>query len=196
MITSLAEVNKFPIVLIGPPSSGSSVICRQVAKDLSLPFFSDITWAPNKNEMINFTEFIKSTDKYVLKCHAEDLLKFPKLFLDKVYNDESYNIKIIRGNKIEQLASIYIAQIRNTYAYFYSESNLDTYNNQVIKLDKLQLFGCLKRMNKDSAALENLKVSFAKTIVYEDCVYDSNLLVVTPKPENYDELKNMCENLI
>ena len=54
----------------------------------------------------------------------------------------------------------------------------------------------LKRMNKDSAALENLKVSFAKTIVYEDCVYDSNLWVVTPKPENYDELKNMCENLI
>jgi len=194
MIISLAEVNKFPVVLIGPPRSGSSVVCRQLAKDLSLPFFSDVTWSTDKMTLLEFSEFIETTDKYVVKCHIEDLPKYPKLFLNKVYNNESYNCKIIRNNPVEQLASIYLAEIRNTYMY--SESNLDIYSNQIIKLNKYQVLRCLKKMNDYHSKLENTKVSFDKTFVYENHVYDSNLTVTTPKPENYDELKNMCELIL
>lgn len=194
MIIQSEEVNKFPVVLIGPPRSGSSVVCRQVAKDLNLPFFSDVTWSPDKNNFVEFSKFIESTDKYVVKCHIEDLPKYPKLFLDKVYNNESYNIKILRNNHVEQLASIYLAEVRN--AYMYPESNLDIYNEQVIKINKYRVLQCFKKMNGYHSALENTKVLFNKTIFYEDYDYDSNLTVVTPKPKNYDELIDMCELVI
>lgn len=195
MITSLSEVNKFPVVLIGPPRSGSSVVCRQIAKDLNLPFFSDITYSSDKTTLLEFLKFIETTEKYVVKCHIEDLPKYPKVFVDKVYNNESYNCKIIRNNHVEQLASIWLAEIRNTYTY--SESTLDKYKNQNVKLFKIQLLRCLKRMNDWNSELENAKISFDKTIVYENYVYDSNFLTgITPKPENYEELKNMCELII
>ena len=194
MIIQSEEVNKFPVVLIGPPRSGSSVVCRQIAKNLNLPFFSDVTWSNDKTALLNFSEFIETTDKYVVKCHIEDLPKYPKVFVDKVYNNESYNCKIIRNNQVGQLASIYIAEIRN--AYMYSESNLDKYNNQIVNLNKYQLLKCLKRMNDYHSALENTKVCFDKTFVYENYIYDSDLTVITPKPENYDEIKNMCELII
>ena len=117
-----------------------------------------------------------------------DLLDYPNLLIDKINTNQSYNIKIIRKNKVEQLASVYLAEIRKTYTY--NQLNVDMYTDEIIKIEKMRLARCLKRMHTNYLELENLKVLFDKVVIYEDYIYDSSS-VVTPKPKNYDDLLNL-----
>jgi len=187
MIVSRSGVDKFPVVIIGPPRSGSNVVCRQIATDLNLPWFNDITYV-DKSEFVKFSEFIQTTDQYVVKFHAMDLLDYPNILIDKINNNQSYNIKIVRKNKVEQLASVYLSEIRKTYTY--DRLNLDMYADEIIKIEKMRLARCLNRMHKNYLELENLKVSFDKVVIYEDYIYDSGS-VMTPKPKNYNDLLNL-----
>jgi hypothetical protein len=192
MIVNKDEVKKLPVVVIGPPRSGSSVICRQLTNDLNILGYNDVTYSPDKTEFDKFSKLIQSTNEYVIKFHAADLINYPKFLLDKINNRETYNIKIVRQDKVAQLASVYLAEIRKTYTY--DRLNLDMYADEIIKIEKIRLAGCLKRMHKNYTELEELTVIFDKVVNYEDYVYDLGTAVITPKPKNYNELINIIEN--
>jgi hypothetical protein len=193
MIVTRDEVNKLPVVVIGPPRSGSSVICRQLTNDLNIPGYNDVTYSTDKTEFDKFAELIQSTNEYVIKCHAADLVNYPKFLLDKINNRETYNIKVVRQDKVAQLASVYLSEVRRIYSY--EKLNLSNYN-ETIRIEKTRITKCLIRMHKNYTELEELNVIFDKIVNYEDYVYDLGTTVATPKPKNYNELINIIENYI
>jgi hypothetical protein len=189
----LSEVDKYPIVVIAEPRSGSSVICRQIGFDLDIPSFNDITYAPNSDEITKFLNFIKTTNKYVMKFHPHDMHKYPKFLLDKINNNESYNIKVIRKNKIEHIASVYISEVRNKYTY--DNLNPDDHHDPV-KVEVKRILGCIQRTAKNKMDLETLDVKFDKVVIYEDYIYDDGTCAETPKPSNYSQILSYIEVLL
>lgn len=189
----LENVSKYPIILIGPPRSGSSVICAQIGKDFNLPIFSDITYSSDKTEIENCFSFIKDTDKFVMKFHAHDMHKYPEWLINKVRSGETYNIKVLRKDIVGQLASAYIAEIRNLYHY--DNVDVDTYSD-TIEINLKKISNCIFRMTKFINELENLDVPFDRVLNYEDSQYDDGVCVKTPLPTNYNEIVEFIQNFI
>lgn len=181
----LDNVTKFPIVIIAPPRSGSSVICSQIGLDLNIKYFNDVTYSTDKNEMSNFLEFIDKTDQYVVKFHAFDINKYPKRLIDRIFQNETYNVKVVRGNLPLHVASIYTARKRNLYHY--DHVNLEYYRSP-IEIDRLYIAKCISVVKGNIKELEHIPVEFDKTIIYEDYNYRDDVIIKTPLPSNYNEL--------
>jgi hypothetical protein len=189
----LSNITKFPIIVIGPPRSGSSVICAQIGIDLNIRHFNDITYAPQPDEMKKFMDYITNTDQYVLKFHSFDIEKYPSWLTKKIYNGETYNVKLKRNNILLQVASTYIAQVRELYHY--NKSDVSMYNTP-IEIKIVDIAQCIVRAKKAIAELDVLNVPFDAHITYEDHIYNDNAGVKTPLPSNYDELLKTIEKLL
>lgn len=189
----LTNVNKFPIVVIGPPRGGTSVICRQIGIELGIRHFNDITYAPDKTEIDTFIEYITTTDKYVVKFHPFDMQDYPSWLIEKVYSNLTYNVKIIRTDVSKQITSAYIAQMRNLYTY--DSINTEQYTEDLeVNLNKLK--HCIQRIQKNNMELDNLSVKFDSIIDYEKLDYNTFVSTKTPQPSNYEVILKLVRSLI
>jgi hypothetical protein len=181
----LNNVTKFPIVLIGPPRSGSIVTCRQVGYDLGIKHFFDLTYTKDQTEFNEFLDFAQYNDQYVIKFHSFDIKKYPDWLTNKIYNRSTYNVKIIRKNIISHVASVYIAEMRNLYHY--DNNNLKDYSGP-IEINYKRMITCISRCLSDIDELEKMPITFDTVIIYEEQQYNDELSTKTPLPSNYDKL--------
>jgi hypothetical protein len=189
----LSNVSKFPIVVIAPPRSGSSVICAQIGIDMNIRYYSDITYAPDKNEVTKFLDFIQTTDQYVVKFHSFDMHKYPSWLTDKILKGETYNVKVTRNNLLHQVASAYVAQMRQLYHY----DSVDTTNYTGPMLIKMKaIYQSIDRTKKAVAELDASPVPFDEIIEYTDHVYNDNACVKTPLPSNYDFILKVIQSVL
>jgi hypothetical protein len=189
----LSNVTRFPIILIGPPRSGSSVTCAQIGIDLNIKHFNDVTYSPDTTEMEKFLDYIKSTDQYILKFHSFDIEKYPNWLTEKIYKGETYNVKLKRNNLLLNIASSYIAQVRKLYHYYGSDISM---YSKPIEIKSFIIEQCIVRIRKAIAELESLTIPFDNVITYEDHVYDDIAGIKTPLPSNYAELLKAIEKLL
>lgn len=189
----LRNVTKFPIVLIAPPRSGSSVICSQIGLDFNLKHYNDVTYSTIENAKEEFLEFIQNNNQYVLKFHAFDIDKYPKWLIDNIYNGLTYNIKVTRTNKLLHLASVYIARKRKLYHY--DRVNLNDYSGP-IEIDRRYIVKCFTELQKTIIELDELPIPFDTVLNYEDCKYEEYACVKTPQPSNYNELLEEIKKLL
>jgi hypothetical protein len=189
----LSDVKKFPIVLIAPPRSGSSVICSQIGLDFNLRFFNDITYSTIENTKEEFLDFIQNTDQYVIKFHAFDINKYPSWLIDNIYKGSTHNIKVTRNNQLLHLASIYIARKRKLYHY--DRVNLNDYYDP-IEIDRRYIVKCFIELKKTVLELNSLPIPFDTIINYEDYQYEDYACVKTPLPSNYNDLLAEIKKLL
>jgi len=188
----LSNVEKYPIIIIAPPRSGSSVICAQIGRDLNLPFFSDITYSSDKTEIENCFSFIKDNDKFVMKFHAFDMYKYPEWLLNKIKLGKTYNIKVSRKDFVSHLASVYIAEVRDLYHY--DQVDVSLYND-AMEINAKQMSHCIFRLTKAIKELENLNIPFDNFVDYEDYQYDDDACVKTPLPSNYNQIIEFIQDI-
>lgn len=189
----LSNVSKFPVVVIAPPRSGSSVICAQIGIDLNIKHFSDITYAVDQKEIEKFLEFIQSTDQYVMKFHSFDMYKYPSWLVDKILNGETYNVKVTRNNLLLHVASAYVAQMRQLYHY--DSVDVSNYNGpMLIKMRAIEQ--SISRIKKAVEELDSLPVPFDTVIEYSDYVYDGDACARTPLPSNYNAILKVIESVL
>lgn len=189
----LENINKFPIVVIGAPRSGTSIICNQIGIDLKIQHFNDITYSNDVGEVKKFYTFLNCGEKFVVKFHPHDLQKYPVEFITKITNSETYNVKVIRSNLIRQIASIYIAEVRNLYTYSADYKN----DNSEITINLRKLIGCIQRTKKFNDELNNVNINFDCIIDYENCKeFSQTGIIKTPLPLNYNELIKVIEKYI
>lgn len=189
----LSNVSKFPIVVIAPPRSGSSVICAQIGIDLNIRHFNDITYSSDQNEVTKFLDFIQTTDQYVVKFHSFDMYKYPSWLTDKILKGETFNVKVTRNNLLLQVASAYVAQMRQLYHYDLVDPSI--YNGPTpIKIRAM--FQSINRIKNAIDDLNSLVVPFDEVIEYADHVYDDNACAKTPLPSNYNEILKIIERML
>lgn len=188
----LSNVSKLPIILIAPPRSGSSVICAQIARELNLPHYNDITYADDSTEVEKCFSYIKDSNNYVMKFHAFDMHKYPEWLINKIKSRETYNVKVERKDFINHVASVYIAEVRNLYHY--DQVNIENYYD-TITLRHPKMWNCISRLKKYIQELDNLDVVFDQVVAYEDYQYDNDVCIKTPLPVNYREILEFIKGL-
>jgi hypothetical protein len=181
----LSNVSKFPIVIIAPPRSGSSIICGQIGIDFNIRHYSDITYADDQNEVAKFLDFIQTTDQYVVKFHSFDMHKYPSWLTDKIFKGETYNVKVTRNNLLLNIASTYVARMRKLYHYDLVDVS-DYTGPMPIKISEIIM--SIYQTTKAVAELDALPVPFDEVVEYADHVYDEHVVIKTPLPSNYDEI--------
>lgn len=187
------QVTKFPIIIVGNYRSGSSALCRHIGEKYNLSFFQEPSLPDRRH--IDFLKTYKTTDKYVVKCIANQL--FDRIINIPIYQNllktDCYKIKINRINKIDQIASYYIAQKTQQWI-----NKKDTKNKPYkVDIDDTHLISCISEILDIDNKLKLLDIQFDKILLYENIGYlENSMLIKTFLPINIEQIKTRIKQLI
>jgi len=179
--------DKFPIIIIGSPRTGSTVLARYLnSKYPNLTLFDE----PHQEYKTKFLNFSKTRSDYILKFHP-GLDEYPEeLFINATL------IRIRRKNLIEQISSWYVAQMRGFYSYDNLDNlKLEEFANAPVMIDINILKKAVWSQQQYNNALDNLNLKYDYDLYYEDL---PNLTesIITPKPPNYESIQKLVAQYI
>lgn len=186
----MVDITKFPVIVISTHRSGSTILSQYIAKKYNLHWFNE----PDENatSLLNFKSYSKNEKNYVLKFHARNFSLYENLDIF----ENSFLISIQRKNKIEQIASEYVARVRNKYIY---DTIIPDYSKS-IHINAFDIIVSSEVIFKANLALKNLNIKFNARLYYENLdlheLGKNSINIVTPKPENYDYLKSRVEKYL
>jgi len=194
---------KFPTLIISSPRTGSTILGDYISQIYShVKFFSEPHL--NKNHYVEFLEYSKNSKDFILKIHAMDLHHY------NINLKDFYLIRLRRREIVNQIASLYLAQIRNKFGG-YNPDCLDykQYTELAVRYDFKLLDRIINRTLKSNGHLNRFdhdsKVLLDLDLWYEDFNFDLNKVnfdvndllnrkyrvFKTPLPTNYDMLKKI-----
>lgn len=175
------NINKFPIIIVSSPRTGSTILAEYISKKYNLKLFSE----PDENKDITqeFYSYIKTkNNSFVLKFHARNFSFYENL--DIFAN--SYLISIQRKNIVEQIASHYVARARNKFIY--NKENVE--HNEIMDVNLFDIVVNCEKVYVANKALREVKLNFDKKVFFEDLnlqeLGHNSKFMITPKPKNYD----------
>jgi len=178
--------NNKSILILSSPRTGSTLLGQFLSNQLGYKFFNEPSL--NQKNLNDFFIYKDLNNFFVLKEHYRSFVRhYNKNFI----NDNIFVIRIRRKNIVEQVISNYIAVSRKKFVY------LNDIEPDVISLNDnylLENFNYIGKQNKD---LDNIPFVINCDIFYEDLNIDEGFdTIPTPKPKNYDELKNWAHKLL
>jgi len=194
----MIEIEKFPIIIISSPRTGSTPLAYELKNKYNLELFNEPL--PNKeHEQHNFLTFIKNNDNnFILKLHINDLHGYPNDIL-KIINDHQCTlIRIRRRDIVSQVVSLYIETERDIWGYYKDYVNPETINkftNSEIPI-KIDLIMCIKKVIDINNELNKLTYVFDHDVWYEDLIFKDQTFITTPKPNNYNLIKEAVKTYI
>ena len=102
-------------------------------------------------------------------------------------SDKFYKIKLCRKDKIKQIASYYIARIREQWGYYDNDIKVKFY--EPIELDLKKIKRAITIIKYNNRVIDNLDTDI--TLYYEDLKEFDQSSLITPKPKNYNSLINI-----
>jgi hypothetical protein len=180
-------MNKRPVVIIASTRSGSSAFAWYFGRIHGLKI-----WTEPNNSVGEFEAFKRwlATEKtdYVLKIIAHQLVN--NEVYKTILEDDCYKIKLTRSNKIEQIASHYIAH--STWIW----NSPDQYARGVaytVDIDAALVNSTIKDIINNDRIFDNLDIKFDETHTYEELINTVNLdstgMVKIMPPTNYNEIR-------
>jgi hypothetical protein len=174
-----------PIVILANYRTGSSVLAKKIAQDHNIPCFPEPAITKERRE--DFLKYYNTTKEYVVKFMPDQIDAFVPY--KELIDSNCYKIKIIRKNTVEQIASYYIAKIRNKWWTTEEESE----TNYFVPIDK----DLLNKSVEEILTVNQLLASYTKVdeeIVYEDLGILTGLdRKISMKPANLKQLLNIIE---
>ena len=183
------------ILVLSEPRTGSNAYTANLAESLGFGYFLEPDSKPDPIvAWQRFMDYINEHEQYIIKIHTRQFFtKYPKWFQMEMLSNSTYRIAIKRRNFAEQIASFYIAKMRNIWVYNSNtiiDERLNTIHIDVDKIDKY--ITELKEYN-----IENYSLSVNKTIYYEDLGFiTNNHFVKSTLPSNYQELLQAIQERI
>jgi hypothetical protein len=174
-----------PIVILANYRTGSSVLAKKIAQEHNIPCFPEPTITEERKE--DFLKHYNTTKEYVVKFMPDQIDTFTPY--KELIDSDCYKIKIIRKNTVEQIASYYIAKIRNKW--WTTEEETET--NYFVPINK----EILNQSVEHILTVNQMLASYTEVdeeIVYEDLGILSGLdRKISMKPANLKQLLNIIE---
>jgi LPS sulfotransferase NodH len=187
---------KFPTLIISSPRTGSTILGDYISQIYPhVKFFSEPYL--NLDHYIEFLEYSKNSNNYILKFHARDIFDYDLNLSDY------YLMRIKRRNIVNQIASYYLADKRNKFGgYIPNSKEYKLYNQSIIDFDNQKIDSLIDStlyFNKCLNKFHRLfNVTFDQDLWYEDIHFDLNKIenkdyrvFKTAYSKNYDELKSL-----
>lgn len=180
------SINK-PILLVTSPRTGSSALAELLSVKNDYTLYNEPSWDYKK--LHHFLSVCELYSRYILKETALHLKKYyPTTFL----NRDFYTILLRRRSVENQILSLYISTVRNTYAYRLNDISI----NDDIVLDVDKLVKSIKHIKICNSAVDKYNFKVDLELYYEDLDYNESKYLITPKPKNYVEFKNKALAII
>jgi len=174
-----------PIVILANYRTGSSVLAKKIALEHNIPCFPEPTITKERKE--DFLKHYSTTKEYVVKFMPDQIDTFAPY--KELIDSNCYKIKIIRKNTAEQIASYYIAKIRDKWWTTEEESE----TNYFVPIDK----EILNQSVEQILAVNQMLASYTEVdeeIVYEDLGILTGLdRKISMKPANLKQLLTIIE---
>ncbi len=191
------NATKFPIVVLANFRTGSSALTISIAKKYNLNYFSE----PCHNDNITKIDFHKMEFMRLYTQHFNNnfLIKFMPNQIncfnpyEEILSRNKFLIKLRRHNKIEQIASFYIAEKRKKFHKLKTEK-IEKYS---VSIDIEILEVCCHVILKNEYLLNSLPYKEDINLVYEDLGFISDTdHVLSDKPENMEEIKDEIRKIL
>ena len=186
----MININKFPVVIFAGARTGSSALGEYISKKYNLVYFNEPDMRPS-TWMIDFVNYNQSSNNYVVKLMGDRILgnRYSGDVLNKMLSDSCYKIKILRKNKIEQIASFYIARARDKWVYTtYDSGDYSALYDSPVSILKEDIKFAIKYLDGQQKILDNITTD--TSLYYEDLHTLDTSYNKTPQPINYNELLN------
>lgn len=187
---------KFPTLIISSPRTGSTILGDYISQlNDHVKFFSEPHL--DRDHYSEFLEYSKNSNNYILKFHARDLHHYDVNLTD------FYLIRLRRHDIVNQIASYYLADIRNKFGgYNPDHDEYKNYMNSMVDYDFKLLNIVINSTIKFNRCLDNFdrdfSVTFDQDLWYEDLnfdldksIHDNYRVFKTAYPKNYHLLKIM-----
>lgn len=190
------RVTKFPIVIVSGFRTGSTALGRYLSNKYKIPFFSEPFQNKNvhiydRNKKDYISKVLKKEKKFVLKfmpCQISDLNNYSDILLE-----ENYKIRLSRTDKINQIASLYVAE--KTNIFFKSENEIIKTFTIPVDLELLSL--TVQIVLRDDYLLRELPYKYDLTLSYEDLGFIEGIqYALSDQPENMEEIKNEIRKIL
>lgn len=179
--------HKLPIIILSSKRSGSTAIyndlCAYVKdKRSDVRNFNE----PSNTGMLDdLVDTVSQGAPFIMKVHCYDLITvYPKQILEFV--NRCFLIRIRRKNLVNQIASHYVASQRNKWSY---GLNADTFEVTHSEIDRTRINRSIKFILAYNRSLNNYTANVSLDLYYEDLIFNNSNSLLTPKPSNYDILR-------
>jgi hypothetical protein len=197
MLSSL----KFPLLIISSPRTGSTALGNSLSRQTGVKFFPirvmERTIECAEMESRQLMNYIKNSTEYIVKVHSHQYDLINQVI--KLTPENMTLCRIRRRNLVDQIAGLYIANMRRTWTYFNQtqEYNRLSEINMNIDLEKLNYFSdVILHANEQLDTFDITRdLIFDYDLWYEDLTFEP-VTIVTPYPTNYQDIKNEVTNIL
>lgn len=187
--------HKLPIIILSSKRTGSTAIYDEICsyvkdKRNDVQNFSE----PSENgRMSDLVDTVSQGAPFIMKVHCYDLITvYPKQIIEFV--NKCFLIRIRRKNLVNQIASHYVASQRNKWKYGPAEDNFEVTHSEI---DLTRINRSIKFILAYNRSLDNYTANVSLDLYYEDLIFHNSNSLLTPKPSNYDVLKQtIAETLL
>jgi hypothetical protein len=181
-------IDRFPVIIISSPRTGSNTLLTNILdyfrqKDQNFFALNEPHHSNHGQDFQKFLRICNQPQPYVIKFHAYNY-RFYKELDPKIKANDCYLIRLKRQNVIEQIASSYIAAVRNKGYYTINDEIVD----ETIVIDRKKIKLAINAILKHNQARDNFDAKFDKEMILEDIEFNDSFMIKTPKPSNYQEL--------
>jgi len=188
------KIDKFPVFIVANYRTGSTALAKKIGKMYDIRSFVE----PHLNNpnILHKTFVNKNTRDIVVKIIANQIEE-DFLYYHLLHNEENcFRIKLLRKDKIDQIASYYVAQQRGIWYQSKYEYNILTDYKVEIKIKQIK--NAISKILEVDEIIKNLDSKFDLEMYYEDLIlddYDIPVIKGIP-PNNMDEIKDIIQEII
>jgi hypothetical protein len=195
----MIQTHKYPIILITAPRVGSSATALYLQQQFNVDCFLE---PDHTGEIQQFHDFFNKSKKFIAKIHLTQMSKYPDDVRNFLLHDTSVcRIRLRRKNIIKQIASLYIAWIRNIHYNDKPKWNWRITDNlnyrDTVPLDESRMITVTNDVIGYTREICETTISFDYDLWFEDIIASlgSTSIVETPKPDNYTEVLGAIQEI-
>ena len=165
---------RFPIILYANYRTGSSALCTKLANQFDLVEFTEPHYDPEILQAL----IDMSHDNYIVKFMPDQPVPIYKQLLAS----NAYIIKLYREDKVEQIASFYIAMMTGRW-----HMDIDLLSEYSVPIDSNVIQQSINIIQSNDRMLDECNADI--TVTYEQLDY-IEYGIKTQQPTNYAEIKD------
>ena len=182
---NLSEITKFPIFILSSARVGSNILGSYYKKTYGLAAFLDPDSATDGIQRV--IDYRKTSNRYVVKIHALHALDYPEELMRDLIAEDNYKIRIRRQDRVAQIASCYLANLRKRW--YYTEKMKSESLSESIPIDQGSIDSEIRLIERYYRAYDDYNLNFDADLWYEDLgIIQETGLIQTVLPNNYEEL--------
>jgi hypothetical protein len=179
------KITHWPALILANYRTGSSPLCQGLALENAVTAFVEPSITTERT-----AEFLKSyttTDRYIVKFMPDQVEQFTPY--QELLASDCYKIKLTRKDTVSQIASYYIASVRDKWW----TTEIEESKNYFVPIMKEKIDQCIAHIQQVDLMLASFK-NYDTEIHYEDIgIIEDIDRVHSRKPSNFGHLVNIIK---